>query len=457
MERSNKHRNHNLLKYLRYFGDHLTGREKHAFEKSIMQDKFEEEAFDGLSQLSYDELRNDLSELENRLRTNDSKKRILFLPIFKYAAAVLLLIGVGTIVYMLSKSVEKISPLAEKIKPDTLFYRAVPPLLKDTTPKKIVAQQIRNENTEKIEIKPSESPITFEETFAEEEAKKEPISADEVVVLGYGVQERAKETAAKELRKDTNPKVEFALIGRTAGVNISDDQKDKKVLIRGTKSMTGNSILIKGKVISSTDELPLPGVTITAEGTGTGTISDVDGYFSIEIPSNSEPVLDFSYVGYVTASVKATDSETLEVKMDEDLIALDEVVVIGYGTTKKADLTGAVSSVKMDEETANDQPSVINPKPADGMKAFRDYVRNNIRYTNLPLFDKTQVVKLQFTIGAQGSLSDISVEKSAGEAFDNEAIRIVKEGPKWSPATQDGRPIPYTITLKIKFEPQKAE
>ncbi len=140
--------------------------------------------------------------------------------------------------------------------------------------------------------------------------------------------------------------------------------------------------------------------------------------------------------------------------MAEDLIALDEVVVIGYGVQKKSELTGSVATVNMEEVPAA-APLIVHSKPLDGMRDFRVYVEKNTQYDKLPEFDKTVVVKLRFTINASGLLSDINIEKSAGELFDMEAIRLLQAGPKWMPATQNGIPFEEKVNLKIKFEPKE--
>jgi hypothetical protein len=462
MKRSNKHRNNNILKYLRYFGNNLSGREKHAFEKGIMQDKFEEEAFDGLSQLSYDELRQDLSELEGRLKGKEHYKNILFLPVFRYAAAVLLLASVGTIIYMLSRSVEKTTQLAGNIKPDTAVQKALPFSAPDTTKKIVIAQQIRTHPTERQESEHFTAPIMPEEMKKESAAKNESMEIEEVTVIGYG--SRADQEIMHEMpgtiQSDTSTNSELALKGKASGVSVTSGNEqsgsETKVYIRGLKSIDRESITIRGKVVSSSDEQPLPGVTVTLKGTSIGTISDVKGNFSLKVPAGNEPVLEFTYVGYATEEVTASDNQDIEVSMDEDLLALDEVVVVGYGVQKKTDQTGAISNVQLDE-SPEQAPLVIHPRPLDGMKDFRDYIKNNVHYNQLPPFDKSVTVKLQFAVDTQGDLSDITIIKGAGEAFDAEAIRLLKTGPKWTPATQDGRPVSYNVILKIRFEPIKSD
>ncbi|HEY4788220.1 MAG TPA: SusC/RagA family TonB-linked outer membrane protein, partial [Bacteroidales bacterium] len=100
---------------------------------------------------------------------------------------------------------------------------------------------------------------------------------------------------------------------------------------------------IKGKVTSDVGE-PLPGVSVQVEGTNTGTVTDLDGNYSITVPGK-ESVLVFSYVGFLSEKRTVGDQTEISITMAADLKTLDEVVVIGYGTARKADLTGSVSNV----------------------------------------------------------------------------------------------------------------
>lgn len=100
---------------------------------------------------------------------------------------------------------------------------------------------------------------------------------------------------------------------------------------------------IKGNVVDETGE-PLIGVTVKVKGTVNATITDMDGNFTLKCPANA--TLEISYVGYVTATVKANAAQRVQLKPDSQM--MEEVVVIGFGTVKKRDVTGSVSSIKSD-------------------------------------------------------------------------------------------------------------
>ncbi|WP_372772063.1 SusC/RagA family TonB-linked outer membrane protein [Mangrovibacterium sp.] len=104
---------------------------------------------------------------------------------------------------------------------------------------------------------------------------------------------------------------------------------------------------ITGKVTGE-DQGSIPGVTVAIPGTSSGTITDLDGKFSISVPSTTKKLV-FSYIGLKTIEVDIAGSTTVNVVMEQDHIGLEEVVAVGYGVQKKSDLTGSVSSVKADE------------------------------------------------------------------------------------------------------------
>jgi TonB-linked SusC/RagA family outer membrane protein len=136
---------------------------------------------------------------------------------------------------------------------------------------------------------------------------------------------------------------------------------------------TQQSKSVRGRIVDETGE-PLIGVSVHVRGTTTGTITDFDGNFSLSVPSGSNTI-EVSYIGYLTQSVTIGNNTNFNIQMKLDTQALDEVVVIGYGTVKKRDLTGAVSSVKSDDITMRPGP---NPMEAlQGKVAGLDITRES--------------------------------------------------------------------------------
>ena len=98
-------------------------------------------------------------------------------------------------------------------------------------------------------------------------------------------------------------------------------------------------------VVTDHNGEPLIGVSVVQLGTSNGSVTDFDGQFSINVTPGTE--LQFSYVGYKTISLKST--AVMKVQMEEDTEEIEEVVVVGYGTQRKSDLTGSVASVKAED------------------------------------------------------------------------------------------------------------
>ena len=106
-------------------------------------------------------------------------------------------------------------------------------------------------------------------------------------------------------------------------------------------------IKITGTVTDETKETVI-GANITVKGTTIGTISDINGKYSIEVP-NQKAILVFSFIGYTTREIPVGKNKVIDVVMKEDGVMLNEVVAIGYGSAKKGDLAGSVAKVDMEE------------------------------------------------------------------------------------------------------------
>jgi len=115
-------------------------------------------------------------------------------------------------------------------------------------------------------------------------------------------------------------------------------------------SLLAQNITITGTVTSATDNAPLPGASIIVRGTTNGAQSDFEGNFTLEV-TDSNAVLVISYLGFATMEVPLQGKTTVNVALEESTSTLNEVVVVGYGTQRKSDLTGAVSVVDTDELT----------------------------------------------------------------------------------------------------------
>ena len=122
------------------------------------------------------------------------------------------------------------------------------------------------------------------------------------------------------------------------------------LLFIGIGTVTAQNVQVTGIVKDNSGEAVI-GANVTVKGSTNGTITDLDGKFSVQASPNATLVI--SFIGYTTQEIKLQGKTNVTVTLTEDSKALDEVVVIGYGTQKKVNLTGSVAAVKIDETIAS--------------------------------------------------------------------------------------------------------
>src|SRR4051812_33089054 len=115
------------------------------------------------------------------------------------------------------------------------------------------------------------------------------------------------------------------------------------LLLSGTMAVAQSKV-ISGKITSSEDGAPLPGVNIVEKGTSNGTVTDTEGRYSITVTEKS--VITFSFIGYKSQEITAGNQTTLDIKLETDVATLSEIVVVGYGQQEKKDVTGVVAAVE---------------------------------------------------------------------------------------------------------------
>ena len=122
------------------------------------------------------------------------------------------------------------------------------------------------------------------------------------------------------------------------------------------KTLQANRRLVKGIITDERGE-PIVGATIMEKGTTNGVITDMNGVFTLQIPGNGA-LLQVTYIGYATQEVTVKNQSDVRIVLKEDLLALDEVVVVGYGTMRKKDLTGSIMQIRPDN-IANETPKTV--------------------------------------------------------------------------------------------------
>ena len=146
-----------------------------------------------------------------------------------------------------------------------------------------------------------------------------------------------------------NSSIEDVLKSAFKDAGVSYKVVDKVIVI--TPSTEFQNLEIRGILTSASTGETLPGVNILVKGTAIGTISGIDGSYSIEVP-DANSVLLFSYIGFTSIEVPVSGRSEINVSLKESTELLEELVVVGYGTVKKSDITGSVASVTADDLTA---------------------------------------------------------------------------------------------------------
>jgi hypothetical protein len=202
-----------------------------------------------------------------------------------------------------------------------------------------------------------------------------------------------------------------------------------KAALARKKSETGYTV--RGKVLSTEDNLPLPGATVSIKGTKEGAITDINGNFSINLPDSGHTILTTDYIGMVSQEVSA-----FEIRLNPSVSALSEIIVTGYGV-KKSD--------------AGEEAEHIYPQPVTGKSKFNEYVENNLQRPDNVDAGKKAVVVLSFLVRISGEIDSIRIIRSPGKEFSDEAIRVIKSGPAWKPAEENGNPVEEDVRLRIVF------
>ena len=192
------------------------------------------------------------------------------------------------------------------------------------------------------------------------------------------------------------------------------------------QNANGTQKTISGHVKAKDDGQPIIGATVKVIGKSFGVVTDVNGKFILkDVPANAYLVV--AYIGYNSTKVKINNTDSLNVALEPNTSALNEVVVTGHSAQNKDT-----------EETTQ------SARPADEWPAFRKYVDSTATSPD----GKTGKIRLSFVVDGNGGLSDFKIIKSLSNAADQKAIDLVKNGPAWTGAS-DRKPQRVRITIKF--------
>lgn len=414
----------------RYHNGEMTPEEEHAFEKKALNDPFLAEALEGASLVSSTEFSEDLSLIQKQINQK-TKKNIWLWPLRIAASVTLILISYFAIAPYFEKNVHQNLAVQESNKPDQKQDA-----IRSTQDEKVQSedrldtfnqQPIAPEKEKIIEPsgrgaagnQPAITPTLPEVTSTLNDAQSEDKLSKEEVEKAILENERV--AAQEELLKST----------------LAESQKaEQKQMASRSSTLSYTARTVQGKVLSAEDNTPVPGVNVVIKGTDQGTVTDINGNYKLVIKS-ADTKLVYSFIGLQTTEADITEQAELNVKLQPDVAQLSEVVVTGY------------SPYQTDETR---EPVIKLAEPAGGKRAYDKYLHNSIRYPQQALENKVKGrVTVKFTVRTDGSLDEFNVLKGLGYGCDEEVIRLVKEGPKWTPTTEDSVPVESEVRVRVKF------
>jgi hypothetical protein len=414
---------------LAYLKGILSDRQRHDLERDMMRDAFDEEAFEGLSMLSETELKTDMQKLGQRLQERITKKERSIPLWLKIAAGILFFGGIGSYLYVTMKTPSAPVVVAQnKSTGKDSNTLAVSPHVTDT-----MQLAMKEDQPKAGGIRTGAAKENARRSEYVEE-KKEDIAANV--------------PASEEITEIKAPD-EPAVLSEKSAAAAEDKPPAVKRAVPSSPSVKGN--VYSGKVLDETGEA-LPGVTIQEKGTTNGTVTDMNGNFTLSVKDTSS-ALDFSYVGYHTAELDPRKTSIDQVTLEPEVTALDEVVVVGYGTQQKSTITGAVSTIDMDEDKPSAAPEITKPvPPQNSMRDFKKWIYERIDFSSMKSLTGKQRVTVELMIYRDGSIGDIQFRNTVADDVAKEIQRVISQSPRWQPARQSNTPVDSKIIIRLVIE-----
>ena len=418
------------MKLLDYIRGLRKGKEAHRLEKESMQDPFLADAMDGYNQVEGNHEQR-IEKLRMQVSAHSAKKKNTYAITWSIAACLIIGFGISSYFLFLKKSMtdevfiaeESVSTkLAEPAAPPTPAIPATPTV--PATPQKEIALAT-------TKVKTDSTPIS--EITARQADKKDMIAKIQTTSQPQGAP-----VAAVPMMEEVSEET-AALQEVVATIDTFESESDKKMKMAKVATILPQNNMIKGRVTDEKGE-PLIGASVTYKGTNIGTITNMNGEFSL-VKKDDKKRLTAEYIGYNPVEIRIDTNRTMLIAMNENKQALNEVVVVGYGAkkNKKSTTTGNVVTVK---EQAKKE---ITPQPVIGKRSYQKYQKENlVRPTDDNCKDIKGEVVLSFFVDEEGKPQNITVIHGLCEFADKEAIRLVKEGPKWT----SGK-LPARVTVRF--------
>lgn len=427
------------MKLLDYIRGLRKGKEAHRLERESMQDPFLADAMDGYSQVEGNHEQR-IEKLRMQVSAHSAKKKNTRAITWSIAACLAIVFGVSSYFLFLKKSMtdevfitqESVSSkLAEPAIPPTPAIPATPTV--PATPQKEIALATAKVKTDSTPASEDSTPVS--EITARQADKKDMIAKIQATSQPQQGTPVATVPVMEEVSEET-----AALQEAVATMDTFESESDKKMKLAKVATILPQKNMIKGRVTDEKGE-PLIGASVTYKGTNIGTITNMNGEFSL-VKKDDKKRLTAEYIGYDPVEIRVDTSRTMLIAMNENKQALNEVVVVGYGAKKNKNSTTLGSDAKVKEQTEKE----ITPQPAIGKRNYQKYLKENlVRPTDEKCAQVKGKVVLTFLVNKEGRPFYIKVKESLCESADKEAIRLIQEGPDWIYGNK-------LVEVTVKFE-----
>lgn len=380
------------------------GKEAHIIERAAGHDPFLRDAIDGFDAVEGDHFAS-IEFLEKQVEALSKPRTRRFQPLFWYSSAATILLLLALWVFY--PTTEKTDYLADEN--NTSINSDIEVSTNDSVENSV--------NTQKIETLTNDKPA---KQIAQSKNRNIPYESD-LAVAKPVVAEKKSDALPDEIDngKLVIPENTVDAVAQRTDVFGMRTMSASKNAVGMAQIADDNKL--RGRVIDENGE-PIIGATITFKDTYKSVLTDINGNFVIDVPKNNNRPLVLSYIGYETKEV-AVNEPTIEVKMHADQLALNEVVVVGYGSQKRTSRVGSVARV---DNEVRKTPS----EPIFGEKEFLRFYE--VLRTKSICNTRKESLTARFYIDENGNTTELQIEKASCDAMAEEFRRIVAQSPAWT-------------------------
>ncbi len=428
------YKNKNISRILKYLNNELSDKDRYAFEREMEADPFLMDAVEGYEHMNPTEIDHLLNQLQERMPHNNKKIMPLWL---KIAASVFFIIGISTLFFISNN--KNSDPLLSK-QQELPINKPLEDTLSSASKKTVKKEIDDNIVEENIQDTISSRKITTSR-ISTQIIKETSVAKLPRNDLNFKKEEIEKDSSlSSDLVQEsefTTEKRNNILIGTIEGDKIKMDKSLYASDLEVDQNVLKDSFIqYSGKVVDE-NGTPIPGVTIIEEGKPNGTITDTDGKFTLKT-SKKESLLSFDFIGFKQKKLLANKDSIGEVVLENETLALDEVVTIGYGTKSKS---------RVKEKTEEVENNLI-PTPLIGIKKFKRKIERSLQ---LPENFSNKEIRVNIIVSESGEIADIKIITPVNDTFDSDLKAKIKEQGLWETAIINNKPTKGSRLVIFEF------